>query len=120
MASLGAIRKKTSGKGKKRKASTKHKSTEPIYWHDENDPFIIATDGEMYATGGDNINDDDGGEVHEQFQNVISLNRKSIKFTIRGNPRVLIRHRTTRGFMYSPSRHAAQDLFRDCLLMLLP
>ncbi len=51
----------------------------------------------------------DGGNHH----------RKRIKFTIRVNPRVLIRHRTARGFVYNPSR-AAQETFRDRLLELLP
>jgi len=44
---------------------------------------------------------------------------KSIKFTIRGNPKVLVRHRSARGFVYNPSR-SSQDKFRDCLLELLP
>ena len=44
---------------------------------------------------------------------------KSIKFTIGGNPKVLKRHRSARGFVYNPSR-ASQEMFRDCLLELLP
>jgi len=47
------------------------------------------------------------------------MSPRSIKFTIRGNPRVLIRHRTARGFVYNPSK-AAQENFKDCLLQLLP
>ncbi|KAL7427912.1 hypothetical protein ACHAXH_000885 [Discostella pseudostelligera] len=42
-----------------------------------------------------------------------------MKFTIRGNPRVLIRHRSARGYTYNPSR-PAQDEFRNCLLKLMP
>ena len=45
--------------------------------------------------------------------------RKRIKFTMRGNPRALIRHRTARGFVYNPSREA-QETFRDRLLEMLP
>eukprot|EP00985_Skeletonema_marinoi_P010683 scaffold5002_cov141-Skeletonema_marinoi.AAC.4 len=63
--------------------------SEPAYWIDEMDN--VAIDG----------------------------NNRRIKFTIRGNPKVLLRHRTARGFMYNPSK-ASQDLFRDCLLEALP
>ena len=111
---------KSAGKRKRRKASTKpKKSTDPIYWHDEDDPFVLVANGEIYATGRCDVDDDDG-DAREQlsFSNV-RLERKSIGFTIRGNPRVLVRHRTARGFVYNPSR-PAQDLFRDCLLELLP
>lgn len=118
---------KARGKKKKNKASTKNiKSSDPIYWHDENDPLIVVTNnGEMYATGGGGSikNNDDKEEVtvrdHFRDVNEFDTSRKSIKFTIRGNPRVLQRHRTARGFVYNPSR-AAQDLFRDCLLDILP
>jgi len=65
--------------------------SEPAYWIDEMDNVAIENDG----------------------------NNRRIKFTIRGNPKVLVRHRTARGFMYNPSK-ASQDLFRDCLLEALP
>lgn len=64
--------------------------SEPEYWIDEMDNVAIMNDG-----------------------------IKRIKFTIRGNPKVLVRHRTARGFMYNPSK-ASQDLFRHCLLEILP
>ena len=73
-------------------APKKAVASEPAYWIDGMDHVSIA-------------NDDDG--------------KRRIKFTIRGNPKVLKRHRTSRGFMYNPSK-AAQDLFRDCLLDALP
>ena len=66
-------------------------STELAYWIDEMDNVAIV--------------DGDGN--------------KCIKFTIRGNPKVLARHRTARGFMYNPSK-VFQDFFRDCVLELLP
>ena len=47
------------------------------------------------------------------------LTSKSAKFTIRGQPLPLVRHRSSRGFMYNPSS-AAQELFRDSLLELIP
>lgn len=112
------------GRVKKKKVTTakRKKSTEsePNYWPDEDDPFVVVANGEVYATGIDSANED-GGRIEANVQQIQNIdgNRKSIKFTIRGNPRVLIRHRTARGFMYNPSR-AMQDLFRDCLLELLP
>ena len=72
-------------------AGKKAVSSEPAYWIDETDHVTIFNDG----------------------------GNRRIKFTIRGNPKVLVRHRTARGFMYNPSK-AAQDLFRDCLLEALP
>mmetsp|Transcript_26996 Transcript_26996/g.42353 ORF Transcript_26996/g.42353 Transcript_26996/m.42353 type:complete len:268 (+) Transcript_26996:145-948(+) len=72
-------------------AGKKAVASEPAYWIDVTDHVAIVNDGD---------------------------NRR-IKFTIRGNPKVLVRHRTARGFMYNPSK-AAQDLFRDCLLEALP
>mmetsp|Transcript_13467 Transcript_13467/g.29250 ORF Transcript_13467/g.29250 Transcript_13467/m.29250 type:complete len:343 (+) Transcript_13467:154-1182(+) len=124
---LDASENKTGGKGKKKRKTTsttkRKKSTEPSYWHDENDPFIIVANEEVYTTGGEGDNIREGEVLHKQqlrgIINDVNIDRKSIKFTIRGNPRVLIRHRTARGFMYNPSR-ATQDLFRDCLLELLP
>lgn len=72
-------------------APKKAVTSEPAYWIDEMDHVSIVNDN----------------------------GNRRIKFTIRGNPKVLVRHRTARGFMYNPSK-AAQDLFRDCLLEALP
>ena len=113
------------GKVKKKNKSTKTKSTEPNYWHDEDDHFFVATAGDIYTSGGgdnDKIAEDGIQQQTSSNNNEGTSNptpRKGIKFTIRGNPRVLIRHRTARGFMYNPSR-ASQEQFRDCVLKLLP
>ena len=112
------------GESKKKRKPTarRHKSTEPSYWHDEDDPFLVVTREHVHATGGGGkeMAEERHNEHSKQPTNEVYLdNRKIIKFTIRGNPRVLIRHRTARGFMYNPSR-ASQDQFRDCLLKLLP
>ncbi|KAL7487613.1 hypothetical protein ACHAW6_013669 [Cyclotella cf. meneghiniana] len=48
-----------------------------------------------------------------------SMGRKTLKFTIRGKPLPLVRHRSSQGFMYNPSG-AAQEMFRDSLLRMLP
>lgn len=74
-----------------RMAGKKAVASEPAYWIDEMDHVAI-------------VNND---------------GNRRIKFTIRGNPKVLVRHRTARGFIYNPSK-AAQDRFRDCLLEALP
>lgn len=49
----------------------------------------------------------------------IKENQRSAKFTIRGKPLPLHRHRTSKGFIYNPSS-AAQELFRDSLLHIMP
>ncbi len=117
------------------------------YWIDKNDPFVMVMNGgELDATGGDPQHQDSSifdcaglahlpQEQQDEWQlmnNDIkgngkddskdgrsSTHRKRIKFTIRGNPRVLIRHRSARGYTYNPSR-SAQDDFRNCLMKLLP
>jgi Holliday junction resolvase RusA-like endonuclease len=70
------------------------------------------------------MNDDIKGngkndKIIDERTNLSSTHKKRIKFTIRGNPRVLIRHRSARGYTYNPSR-PAQDDFRNCLIQLLP
>jgi len=92
------------GKRKKRKRAARSSTDDPEYWIDESDPFLLKSGLGLHANGANEIPSD-----HE----------KQINFTVRGNPRVLIRHRTARGFMYNPSK-AAQLNFRDCVLELLP
>ncbi len=113
---------------------------EPCYWHDKDDPFFVVTDEHLvYGRGGCElrVGEQQHGQhnhnVRDLLHNIantettikmiegggIDGERKRIKFTIRGNPRVLIRHRTARGFVYNPSR-AAQESFRGALLGLLP
>lgn len=101
---------------KRRKPSS---STEPSYWCDESDPLIIVRNDRERVYHGPTNGAGDKVELGDRM--TVNGGRKgnSIKFTVRGNPRVLIRHRTARGFVYNPSR-AAQDLFRDCLLQILP
>ena len=64
-------------------------------------------------------NQSSSGSGNKENEGTNLTDRKSIKFTIRGNPRVLIRHRSARGYTYNPSR-PAQDDFRNCVLKLLP
>ena len=58
------------------------KKNDSYYWSDKSDPVIIVKK---------NV---DGGNGHEISK---------LRFKIRGNPRPLQRHRTSRGFMYNPS-----------------
>eukprot|EP00804_Cyclotella_cryptica_P005663 CCRYP_000034-RA/>CCRYP_000034-RA protein AED:0.36 eAED:0.36 QI:0/-1/0/1/-1/1/1/0/323 len=88
-----------SQKKKKKEPSAK---TLPYFWNNENDECIIITEGR--STDSDRKYDTGG---------------KSVKFTIRGKPLPLVRHRSCRGFMYNPSG-AAQEMFRDSLLRVLP
>lgn len=114
-----------------KKSST---TTDPNYWYNENDPFIIVDNNQIHTSGillNNNEKKKEGGEadaskpttLREQLlqHNIdpTTANPKCIKFTIRGNPRVLIRHRTARGFVYNPSK-ASQDNFRNVLLDILP
>ena len=98
-----------------KKRKKKKKSAEPPYWYNENDQVLILSNGQLYSSGRQLHASNDSSDTTSN----IDLSRKSIKFTIRGNPRVLKRYRTARGYMYNPSR-AAQDCFRECVLQLLP
>lgn len=98
-----------------KKRKKKKKSAEPPYWYNENDQVLILSNGQLYSSGRQLHASNDSSDTTSN----IDLSRKSIKFTIRGNPRVLKRHRTARGYMYNPSR-ADQDCFRECVLQLLP
>ena len=111
-----------------KKSST---TTDPNYWYNENDPFIIVDNNQIHTSG--MLNNANSKNIEEASKPTTTLreqllqhnidpttaNPKCIKFTIRGNPRVLIRHRTARGFVYNPSK-ASQDNFRNVLLDILP
>ena len=126
----------------KKRRKAKKNDDEPCYWHDEDDPFFVVTDENLVYDGRGGMCELRAGEKPPQQQQreknhndtdatiekmIDGLARciidrddgKRIKFTIRGNPRVLVRHRTARGFVYNPSR-AMQESFRDALLGLLP
>ena len=71
------------------------------FWSDQNDECMFIS-----------------GETETQ-RNSSNFKGKSVKFVIRGKPLPLIRHRSSRGFMYNPSS-AAQEEFRDSLLQIMP
>ena len=117
------------------KKSSSATTTDPNYWYNENDPLIIVDDNQIHTSGiltANSKNREGKASIKQPpitlreqlLQHNIDLsssnnNPKCIKFTIRGNPRVLIRHRTARGFVYNPSK-ASQDNFRNVLLEMLP
>jgi Holliday junction resolvase RusA-like endonuclease len=131
------------GEGLEGKTRQRRKSNDGamMYWYDDNDPFVIVTDdinwihdvtttikdhdiGEKqrntdHQNGSVDNKDDDDDDDDDDDRLIKNRRRKHIKFTIRGSPRVLIRHRTARGFMYNPSA-SAQEAFCDTLLNLLP
>jgi Holliday junction resolvase RusA-like endonuclease len=71
------------------------------FWTDESDQFIFITEKEGDSSDATNST------------------RRRAKFTIRGKPLPLVRHRSRRGFMYNPSA-TAQEEFRDSLLQMMP
>ena len=132
------------GEGLEGKTRQRRKSNDGamMYWYDDNDPFVIVPDEEVnwihdvtttikdhdigekqwntdHQNGSVDNKDDDDDDDDDVDRLIKNRRRKHIKFTIRGSPRVLIRHRTARGCMYNPSA-SAQEAFRDTLLNLLP
>lgn len=125
------------GKDTKRRptAAAGRTVTEPLYWHDDDDPVAVVTQSGTPAAGahaaaaggGDGRARDDGGarappkeDRDPARRGARRRQRKRLRFSVRGNPRALARHRTGQsGFVYNPSR-AAQELFRECLLARLP
>lgn len=63
----------------------------------------------------------DSGPTHWTNESDIFLFEQdnTVRFTVRGNPLPLRRHRTSRGFMYNPSAKA-QEAFRKIVRDLLP
>lgn len=66
----------------------------PLYWRNKADDIIISDDGTK------------------------TKSTTYIRFTIRGNPKPLIRHRGARGFVYNPSA-PAQNSFREIVREVL-
>lgn len=96
-------------KNQKSSKARKKKSVEPMHWRDEFDEFIL--DDGIIDRVGDNITNMEPASVNRR--------RKEIKFTVRGKPRPLRRHRTSKGFMYNPSS-GAQKSFRSVVSNMLP
>mmetsp|Transcript_22761 Transcript_22761/g.67291 ORF Transcript_22761/g.67291 Transcript_22761/m.67291 type:complete len:329 (-) Transcript_22761:12-998(-) len=91
-------------KAKKRKKTS---PVEPIYWRNHADEFTLCNEVIDETT----VNGTEDSNSHV-------ARRKGIKFTVRGKPRPLQRHRTSKGFMYNPSSKA-QKSFRDVVSSML-
>lgn len=88
---------------KKRKSRKGSLSDPPFHWLDANDGFeLVAAD-----------NDDDVATIAKS-----NSQPSMLRFTVRGNPRPLQRHRTSRGFVYNPSA-PAQESFRNVVTDLI-
>mmetsp|Transcript_18073 Transcript_18073/g.43748 ORF Transcript_18073/g.43748 Transcript_18073/m.43748 type:complete len:425 (-) Transcript_18073:244-1518(-) len=72
----------STAKTKDTAAGQKKKKNDFYYWSDESDPVMIVKK---------NLDDSNHHQVSK------------LRFKVRGNPRPLQRHRTSRGFMYNPS-----------------
>ena len=109
--------KKTSTKKKKKKAAKKKKkkttAKEKEMDNDDIDKMwpITREDGIDYWK--DPQFDRAVLEYNDQEQCTL------LRFTVRGNPQPLRRHRTTKGYMYNPSAKA-QECFQNVVLDLLP
>mmetsp|Transcript_8294 Transcript_8294/g.17928 ORF Transcript_8294/g.17928 Transcript_8294/m.17928 type:complete len:406 (+) Transcript_8294:208-1425(+) len=96
-----AVKKKKADRENTRKAI--NEEAVPLYWRSETDEFVFVdgtTDTSMSSAN-----------------NTISIEsipreRKVLKFTVRGKPIPLRRHRTSRGFMYNPSAKSQLEFRR--------
>lgn len=87
---------------KSKKKTVPPKNNEPAYWLQESDEFILQS-----------IEDYNESANATTAKNEVGPSRcKLIRFTVRGKPVPLRRHRTSKGFMYNPSA-AAQSSFRQ-------
>jgi Endodeoxyribonuclease RusA len=91
----------TSVAAKKEKATKrKPKQSEPVHWLVESDEVVLH-------------------QIEEALSESALLPPLSLlRFTVRGNPLPLRRHRTSRGFVYNPSA-ASQKSFREAVQQLM-
>ena len=97
----------------KRKNSKTPPPTEPLHWTLSSDPVVwISTNGNTTSAS--------SWQAHTQTINGATATAlpELVRFTIRGNPLPLRRHRTSRGFVYNPSAKA-QISFRETVQNLL-
>jgi len=89
----------TGAKTRKSRNKSPSPSDPPFHWLNPKDVFDLSL---VHPTSlQDDENNVDG--------NSAALQASLIRFTVRGNPRPLQRHRTSRGFVYNPSANAQQS-----------
>eukprot|EP00978_Attheya_sp_CCMP212_P011846 scaffold29409_cov44-Attheya_sp.AAC.2 len=101
---------------RKRKQKTPSGEKAPLYWKVHEDEFVLRSKDATSVTI--DVDEDEDGHGHGQSTFTAASN-KIVKFTVRGKPIPLRRHRTARGFVYNPSA-GAQDAFRNVVQSLLP
>ena len=96
---------------KKKSATTKvieieqDEEEEALYWRVDSDEFVFS---------------DDESDENENESSGSSSSRKMLKFTVRGKPVPLRRHRTSRGFMYNPSAKMQMEFRQVVSDMIFP
>jgi Holliday junction resolvase RusA-like endonuclease len=102
----------TSSRTKQSAAATKvieieqNEEEEALYWRVDSDEFVLH---------------DETGEKHENESSSSSTSsKKLLKFTVRGKPVPLRRHRTSRGFMYNPSAKMQMEFRQVVSDMIYP
>ena len=90
---------------KKKRTKEKEKTDTPLYWQTDEDEFELFDQGAV--------------NVSTTTSSSIETSDKMIRFTVRGKPVPLRRHRTSRGFIYNPSAKK-QKAFRDVVSEMLP
>ena len=78
---------------------------EALYWRVDTDEFAFT---------------DDVDENGERSSGTTSSTKKLLKFTVRGKPVPLRRHRTSRGFMYNPSAKMQMEFRQVVSDMIYP
>lgn len=91
----------TGAKTRKSRKKSSSQSEPPLHWLNPRDIFDLSL---VHPTS----HQDDENNVDD----AAALRASRIRFTVRGNPRPLQRHRTSRGFVYNPSADA-QRSFRS-------
>lgn len=99
-------------KSQKKKAATtkvieieQDEEEEALYWRVDSDDFVFS---------------DKSDENENEHESGSSSRGKMLKFTVRGKPVPLRRHRTSRGFMYNPSAKMQMEFRQVVSDMLFP
>ena len=99
---------------KKKSATTKvieieqDEEEEALYWRVDSDEFVFSDD------------ESDENENESSGSSGSGSSKKMLKFTVRGKPVPLRRHRTSRGFMYNPSAKMQMEFRQVVSDMIFP
>lgn len=108
----------TKSQAKGQKAPPNDGDEAPLYWRVETDEFMLI-DGSTNTFVMESSNSTNGsGKADTMVE--LDVNRKMLKFTVRGKPVPLRRHRTSRGFMYNPSAKSQLEFRKVVSEMIYP